>query len=108
MVDLLMKLRQLFEIFIIYNISIKPIKTYLNYPNISLLGQRVNSLSLTMVEEKLKVIQLLCYPNMLSVLEYYLSLTNYLCSYIYLYAQFAEPLQLLNTAFLKDVPVAKE
>lgn len=37
--DLLRKLHILFEIFLYYNISIKPTKSYLNYPDVGLLGQ---------------------------------------------------------------------
>ncbi len=48
--DLLEKLRTLFEIFLKYNISISPTKSYLNYPDVALLGQRVNSLGLTTSE----------------------------------------------------------
>ncbi len=36
--DLLFKLRILFEIFVAYKISIKPTKSFLNYPDIGLLG----------------------------------------------------------------------
>lgn len=45
--DLLDKLRTLFEIFLAYNISISPTKSYLNYPDVVLLGHRVDSLGLT-------------------------------------------------------------
>lgn len=51
--DLLKKLHILFEIFLEYNISIKPTKSFFNYPDVGLLGQRVNSLGLTTSEEKL-------------------------------------------------------
>lgn len=37
--NFLHKLHALFEIFLHYNISIKPTKSYLNYPNVGLLGQ---------------------------------------------------------------------
>lgn len=37
--NLLSKLCTLFEIFVAYNISIKPTKTFLNYPDVGLLGQ---------------------------------------------------------------------
>lgn len=87
--DLLYKLRILFEIFWRYNISIKPTKSYLNYPDVGLLGQRVNSLGLTTSEEKLKAVRLLQYPETLGALEYYLGLTGYLRSYIHFYAQLA-------------------
>ncbi len=36
--DLFQKLRVLFEIFVAYNIFIKPIKTYLNYLDVGFLG----------------------------------------------------------------------
>ena len=42
--DLLSKLRVLFDIFLRYNILIKPTKSFLNYPDVGLLGQKVNSL----------------------------------------------------------------
>lgn len=54
--DLLNQLQILFEIFFYYNIFIKLTKSYLNYPNIVLFGQRMNFLGLTTLEEKLKAI----------------------------------------------------
>ena len=96
----------MFEIFLEYNISIKPTKSYLNYPDVSLLGQRVNSLGLTTSAEKLKAIQLLTYPDTLGALEYYLGLIGYLRNYIHFYAQLAAPLQALKTALLRDAPVS--
>lgn len=44
--DLLTKLCVLFQIFLRYNISIQTTKSYLIYPDVALLGQRVNSLRL--------------------------------------------------------------
>ena len=63
--NLLCKFRILFEIFLHYNISIKSTKLYLNYPDVSLLGQRVNSLGLTTSDKKLKAIYLLRYLEIL-------------------------------------------
>lgn len=54
--NLFSKLCILFEIFVTYNISIKPTKTYLNYPDVGPLSQRVNSLDLTIADDKLRVI----------------------------------------------------
>lgn len=102
--DLFQKLRILFDIFLRYNIAIKPTKSYLNYPDVGLLGQRVNSLGLTTSDEKLKVVRLLRYSETLEALEYYLGLTGYLRSYIYFYAQLASPLQALKTSLLKRAP----
>lgn len=102
--DLFHKLCILFEIFLHYNISIKPTKSYLNYPDVGLLGQRINSLGLTTSDEKLKTVRLLRYPETLRALEYYLGLTGYLRSYIHFYAQMASPLQALKTRLLKGAP----
>lgn len=104
--DLLSKLRTLFEIFVAYNISIKPTKTFLNYPNVGLLGQQVNLLGLTTAKEKLNAISLLHYLDTLGALEYYLGLTGYLRSYIHYYAQLAELLQSLKTSLLKAAPLS--
>lgn len=51
--NLLIKLHTLFEIFVTYNIFIQPIKLFLNYPDVNLLGQRVDFLGLTTIEDKL-------------------------------------------------------
>lgn len=45
--DLLVKLHDLFEIFLRYNIWIQPTKFYLNYPDVALLDHCVNSLELS-------------------------------------------------------------
>lgn len=86
------KLQILIDIFLKYNILIKPNKFYLNYFDISLLGQQVNSLGLTTSIKKLKTIHLLTYSNILGKLKYYLGLTSYFCNYIYFYAQLATSL----------------
>lgn len=87
--NLFFKLYIFFKIFVTYNISIKLTKTYLNYLDIGLLGQRVNSLGLIIVDDKLRAIQLLHYLDTLGALEFYLSLTGYFCSYIYFYTKLA-------------------
>ena len=102
--NLLHKLRALFEIFLHYNISIKPTKSYFNYPNVGLLGQQVNSLGLIISDEKLKAIRFLRYLETLRALKYYLGLTGYLRSYIHFYTQMASPLQALKTRLLKGAP----
>lgn len=75
-----------------YNISIKPIKFFLNYPYVGLLGQQVNSLGLTTLKEKLWTIKHLTYSETLGALKYYLGLTSYLRNYIYFYTKLAAPL----------------
>lgn len=75
----------LFEIFLHYNIFIKPTKFFLNYPNVRLFRQRVNLLRLNISNKNLKAIYFLAYINTLRALEYYLGLIGYLQSYIYFY-----------------------
>ena len=104
--DFLDKPRVLFEIFLHYIISIKPTKSFLNYLNIRLLGQRVNFLRLIIFNKKLRAICLFAYPDILGALKYYLSLTEYLQSYIHFYAQLAAPLQELKTLLLRHAPIA--
>lgn len=104
--DLLDKLHTLFEIFHTYNISISPIKSYLNYLNVVLLGQQVDSLGFTTLEQKLKAIKLFIYSNTLGALNYYLGLTGYLRSYIHFYAQLAALFQALKTTLLQEIPLA--
>ena len=90
--DLLSKLRIFFELFVTYNISIKQTKTFLNYSDVGLLGQEVNTLGLTTAKEKLNAIWFLQYPLTVWALEYYLGLTGYFRFYIHYYAQLAKPL----------------
>ena len=71
LLNFLNKLQILFNIFLYYNISIKLTKSYLNYPEVRLLGQQVNFLGLAISEEKLRAIRLLAYPDTLGALEYY-------------------------------------
>lgn len=101
-----MKLRNLFDIFLKYNISIKSIKSFFNYPDVGLLGQQVNFLGLTILEEKLRAIKYLAYPKTLNVLKSYLGLTGYLCNYIHFYTQLAAPLQALKISLLHNTLVS--
>lgn len=95
LLNLLEKLGILFDIFLEYNIFIKPTKSFFNYPNIGFPGQRVKFLSLTTSKEELKVINLLTYPETLGALEYHLRLISYVCNFIHLYARLAGLLQTL-------------
>ena len=75
------------------NILIKPTKVLLVYPTIQLLGQKVASLGLSTLEEKLRAIAKLKFPSNLRQLETYLGLTGWLRNYISYYARIAKLLQ---------------
>ena len=100
----LANLRQLFELFVEHNISISPTKTFLGYPNVNLLGRRVDSFGLATAEDKLEAIKALKYPSTLGDLEHYLGLAGYLRNHVHYFAQLAQPLQALKTSLLKQAP----
>ena len=52
----LQDLRQLFELFVKFNITISSIKVFLRYSNVNLLNKKVNSFDLISLEDKLKII----------------------------------------------------
>ena len=97
-------LRELFTLFREYNISISPSKAFLDYPNVNLLEQKVNSLGLATSEEKLKAISRLQYPKTLGDLKHYLGFIGYLRQYVHFYAQLERPLKNLKTRILKGAP----
>lgn len=99
-------LKAVFETFQKFNISIKPSKTFLAYPSVRLLGQKVNSLGLVTDEDKLRAISKLKFPTTLRQLEHYLGLTGWLREYVKSYAKVSEPLQDRKTALLKRSPIA--
>ncbi len=67
-------LRQVFDILIVNNISIKLEKVYVRYSIIYLFNQKINLLKLTIVKKKLKIIVDLRYLKSLQLLEIYLNL----------------------------------
>ena len=98
-------LQQLYAIFALFQrlrIHLKPTKTYLGYPNIQLLGQYINSLGLTTIQNKIEAITKLEFPRNLQELKAYLGLTSWLDIYIKKYAQKAAPLQQWKTRLLQN------
>ena len=67
-------------------------KLYLGYLSVTLLKQRINSLGLSTLEEKIKVILKFKFLKMLKDLEAYLNLTEWLYNYILIYIQVIGPL----------------
>ena len=75
-----------------YNVTLSPRKSFLNYPSVKLLGQKVDALGLATSEEKLATIASLTFPRSLSQLEKYLGLIGYLRQYIPIYTAIVKPL----------------
>lgn len=97
-------LRKMFSLFREKRISLNPKKSFLGYPSVILLGQRVDSLGLSTSEEKLAAITSLKFPRSLRELETFLGLTGWLRSSIPRYAQRAYPLQQRKTDLTKSIP----
>ena len=89
----LQHLDKVFNVLTEKNICLSPKKSYLGYPSVKLLGQRVDTLELVTAADKLAVITQLKFLKALSALEKYLSLTEYLRQYILKYAAIVKPLQ---------------
>lgn len=96
--DHIAHLRAVFSKLAAHAIHLSAKKSFLSYPSVQLLGQRVDALGLATDHEKLLAISRLCFLRSLKHLEYYLGLTGYLRQYIRSYAQLSAPLQERKTA----------
>lgn len=101
-------LRKVFILFTINNISIKPIKTFLEYTEIDLLGQQVNSIGFFIAEGKFKAIAKLKFLSTVLQLETFLGMTEYLQKFMPKYAGVAKPLQELKTSLLKAASIKSQ
>ncbi len=101
--DHLHHLSQVFALFQGLGISLEPTKSYLGYPSVTLLGQRVDGLGLSTAEEKIRAIANLKFPLTLKELETYLGLTGWLREKVPYYAQITEPLQNRKTNLSRTV-----
>ena len=97
-------LRQIFALFKRVGVALKATKSFIGYPNVQLLGRRVDSFGLSTPHERLAAISKLKFPLTLAALETYLGMTGYLRNYIAWYAQIARPLQNRKTELLKPSP----
>lgn len=100
-------LHTIFALLDSYSISLSPKKSFLGYPTVALLGQKVDAFGLTIVKDKLDAITKLDFPYTLKDLEGYLGLTGWLRGFVPFYAQKAEPLQQRKTALLRLSPSNK-
>src|SRR5947207_9155253 len=69
-------LDQVFGCFTCLQISLNPVKSFVGFPNIHLLGQCVDFLELTTVEDKIRAITALFFSENLQTLKTYLDMTG--------------------------------
>lgn len=96
-------LRQIFDLFRAKRVSLSPTKSFIGYPSVILLGQRVDGLGMSTSQEKIQAITSLRFPETLRDLEIFLGLTGWLRSSISRYAQLANPLQERKTILTKGL-----
>lgn len=100
-------LNKVFCLFVEHNVTLNPHKAHLGYFLITLLGQKVNGLGLTLAAEKIAAISNWKFSLSLKQLESYLGFTNWFRNYIPYYAQKVSPLQKRKTLLLQSSPAAK-
>ena len=91
---------QIFKLFEKMNVIIKINKTFLRYSTIALLDQKINSLNMTIINEKLVAIQNLRFLISLKHLKMYFDKTRYFRQYVSYYVQKAKFLQNRKTRLL--------
>ena len=101
-------LATIFQLFRDKRVSLAPTKSYLGYPSVILLGQRVDSLGMSTSAEKIAAITSLRFPYTLRDLEIFLGLTGWLRSSVSHYAQRASSLQKRKTLLTRTIPTSKE
>lgn len=86
-------LTAVFSLFQHLHITLSHSKSFLGYPSVTILGQKVDSFGMVTAEQKIEAISHIVFPESLRDLERYLGLTGWLRNYIPYYAQLAAPLQ---------------
>ena len=86
-------LREVFEILIENNISIKSIKIFIDYSSISLLNQKVDFFDLITTKKKLNVIIKLRFSRIFRQLKTYLNFIKWMRDYIVHYVNIFKSLQ---------------
>jgi hypothetical protein len=71
-------LRTIFKLFRSKNIAISPTKSYIGYPNVQLLGFRVDGLGLSTTADRVAAFKNLAFPRQLKALEQYIGSTGFL------------------------------
>lgn len=69
-------LRIIFRLFARLKITLEPKKSYLGYPSVTLLDQKINEFELTTTEERVAIIKELRFPETLKALKTYVGMVN--------------------------------
>ena len=100
----LSRLRDIYSLLLSRNITLNPKKTFVAFPNVTLLGQHVDGLGITTLEDRVKAITSIKMPTTLKQLEHWLGMVGYLRSKIEKHAQLIDPLARRKTMLLRGSP----
>jgi hypothetical protein len=81
------RLRDIYSLLLSRNITLNPKKTFVAFPNVTLLGQHVDGFGITTLEERIKAITNIKMPTNLKQLEHWLGMVGYLRNKIEKHAQ---------------------
>lgn len=95
-------LHHIFKLFTSKNIAISPQKSFVGYPNVELLGFRVDGFGLSNTADRIAAYKQLDFPKNLKALEQYIGSTGFLRHLIPYYAQLVEPLQKRKVTMLAE------
>ena len=95
----------IFNLFDKMNIALKPSKSYIGYPTVALLKQKVDNFGLNISVDKLEIIRAIKFPRKFKNFETYVGMTNYFRNYVPYYAQLVKPLQRRKTTLLRGSPI---
>lgn len=90
------------EIILERNIALNPVKAFVGFPSVILLGRRVDGLGLMTLEERAAAIADIRFPSNAQKLEIWIGLVNWFCHNIPMLSVIMEPLQSAKTQLLKD------
>ena len=99
-------MREVFEILIENNISIKSIKVFIDYSSISLLNQKIDFFDLTTTKKKLNVIVKFRFFRTFRQLKTYLRFIEWMRDYITHYVDIFKSLQNKKTELLRHESIA--
>ena len=100
--------RKIFQLFQKRRVNLASTKFYLRYPFITLLGQKMNNLKLSITAEKIAAIILLQFSASLRKLKYFLKLIDWLRHCIERFVQLTQPLQVRKTSIIKQLTTNAE
>lgn len=98
------RLRDIYSLLLSRNITLNPKKTFVAFPNVTLLGQHVDGFGITTLEERIKAITNIKMPTNLKQLEHWLGMVGYLRNKIEKHAQLVDPLTHRKTMLLRGSP----